>query len=624
MKQFDFVGTWWFYPSFLESPPGPWDKSGIYGDDPARNWKAAIDWMARRGLNVLVSGIPPFCKDRVYHDWGYHYVLEFRRFPEARVFTDEFIERNQSILREIFGHARRRGIKPFIHHYNFCAPVPFVKAHEEMASKMAGYTDGRKNLQDWLGYLYGNVCWNEPVYQEFMKSCFSEFLEAFPDVEGIMITPGECARCPCEKCKDRLGTLSSFVNTFVETVRLADRLPLVRAWATGLDAPWIEAFPKGVPYVIKYSVFDCIDAPPDPAIKAWVDGGHRVWISKEIKGGENAGPIAWFDPGFFRDVAANSRKLGAEGLISIDNSDAGFMGMRYRVQQLLLEMFVRYATESGRASDKEWITELEPYFGAQTAKVFRAVKLYSSVVLNVSKLAYGPTEGFTWKSAHNFAGGGRFPGTFGLKGSGGLEPPEWVRGDIGSIADAVEYLSENPWRDDVLAYVSKRGTDPVEFASGLEAKAERGLRLLEGISDADIPRKGLKELALLRTSARLAVHTISSLKQLLWGRVLYAGAKGPSSGEVRSALAEQMVVTLRDAHLHLRKQLECVLDLPHCTVDFARLMASQRYWEPSLSNRIRKLEREFVELVEELSEVLPEKPSMEPSLIHARRDSSLW
>jgi len=625
VREFDFVGTWWFYPSYLESPLGPWDKSHLYGDDPVRNWKAAIDWMARQGLNVLVSGIPPFCKDRVYHDWGYHYVLRFPDHPESTVFTKDFVEANRSRLREIFAYARRRGLKPFIHHYNFCAPVPFVKAHKELADKITLREGGRHNLQDWQEFLYGNVCWNEPVYQEYMKDCFREFLATFPDVEGIMITPGECARCACAKCRDKLATLSGFVKTFVETVEGAGRLPVVRAWATGLDAPVIKAFPKGVPYVVKYSVFDVIDSPHDPAIEPWIDAGHRVWLSKEIKGGENGGPIAWFSPKLFRDVAANSRKLGVEGLISIDNSDGGFMGMRYKVQQIPLEMFVHYA-KGGKAREKEWVDELKPCFGNHSGKVFRAVKRYSKVVLNVSKLVYSPTEGFGWKAAYHFRGPGRWPGTIGVKGRQGLHPPEWVRsGDrLGSIADAVEYLRDNPWDDDVFEHVSEGEVDPISFASGLEEEAARGVRALERIPDGEIPRRGVKELALLRTSSKLALHTISWLRHWLWARVLYAGATSPSPKEVRSKLAAEMSEELKAVHFHMRRIIECALELPHGSIDFQRYYAQQWTWALSLPSRLRKLEWEFDKVIEELSDLFPEKPSLEPSLLPVKEWQRLW
>jgi len=619
LKDFDFVGTWWFYPSFLESPPGPWEKSRAYGDDPVRNWKAAIDWMAGKGLNVLVSGIPPFCKDRVYHDWGYHYVLDFPKHRESRVFTDEFVEANRSRLKEIFAHARRRGVKPFIHHYNFCAPVPFVKAHRELAEKVLLRDDARHNLQDWQGLLYGNVCWNDPVYQDYMRGCWGEFLDKFPEVEGIMVTPGECARCACPECGDRFATLSDFVRTFVETVEGVGRLPVVRAWATGLDAPVIGAFPKGVPYVIKYSVFDVIDAPPDPAVRAWIDAGHRVWLSKEIKGGENGGPIAWFDPKFFRDVASNSRKLGAEGLISIDNSDGGFLGMRHKTQQILLEMFVRYA-KGGKAKDREWVGELEEWFGPHSENVFRAVRLYSKAILNLSKLAYSPTEGFGWRAAYHFKGPGRWPGTLGLKGRHGLHPPEWVRSrdKLGSVADVVEYLKNNAWEEGIFERVSKGQVDPVAFASRLEAAAAKGVRALEGVPEGEVPRKGLKELALLRTSSKMALHTISWVRHWLWARVMYAGATSRSPKRTRRKLAADMVRELEAVHYHLRRVMECGLELPHGSIDFQRCYASKEWWSPSLPSRVRELEREFDEVVEELSDLFSELPSLTPSLVGVR------
>ena len=123
---------WWLHPAYLEGAPGPWIPPSQFTDDPVPTWKRAIDWMADNGINIVIADIPPFWKDRIYMGWGYHYCIDFDKFPEARVFSSRFARKNRAVLNEIFTYAADKGVQPFTHHYNFCAPVPFVHAHPEL------------------------------------------------------------------------------------------------------------------------------------------------------------------------------------------------------------------------------------------------------------------------------------------------------------------------------------------------------------------------------------------------------------------------------------------------------------------------------------------------------------
>ncbi len=609
MARFKFSGTWWFYPSFLETPPGPWGGPDALDDDPVAGWKRAIEWMADNEMNFVISGIPSYRKDRVYHDWGYHYVIDFDGFPEAQVFSQEFVKKNRDKLRAIFSFARERGIAPYIHHYNFCAPVSFVRAHKEMADKIANYTDGRKSLQDRLGYIYGNVCWNEPVYQKFLMSAIREFFEKIPEAEGILITPGECAFCPCSQCRGEgpderasapVRTLSHFARTFVDTVKGAGKTPLIRTHVAGPLAAAIDKFPRDVTYVVKYSVFDCIDAPPDPAIKAWIDAGHRVWVSKEIAGGENAGPIAWLDPKFFWGVADNLEKLGVEGVISIDSCDYGYTGIPYKMLQANLLSYTHYVNHSGPYDKEVWEKHFREIFGAAAQRILEAAMLYARVPLNISKMVYGGVEGFTWQFPYHLAKNKGWPGEL---GSRQLEPPEWVLGDLLSVNEYVRYLEENEWRDDLLKHVAGERREPLAFFAEQTEAARRGEQMLAEISEDDVPERARQELRLLQASARLAVLVGEQWQHLLMGRIYYSGAKGISPEPVRRKLAKLCLDEYGKGIKAFRMQIESVLDLPQACFDFEQYTGSSRQWQLSIPNRVRLMEEELREIEEELGAI---------------------
>src|SRR5262249_24959185 len=121
----------------------------------------------------------------------------------------------------------------------------------------------------------------------------------------------------------RVATLTDFVTRFTALVRARRREPLVRAWAAGTSGPWVAAFPRGVPYLLKYSNFDVMDGGPDPALAAWVAAGHTVISSPEIGGGENGGPVPWRRPGYLPEVVRRGREAGCSGVVACINSEHG-------------------------------------------------------------------------------------------------------------------------------------------------------------------------------------------------------------------------------------------------------------------------------------------------------------
>ncbi len=446
-------GLWWYYPSFLEFPVGPWGDVRPGETSTLRLWKDCLSWLADHGINAAFLHIGPFGRDRnpavndrVRTGWGFHYVLDFKRFPEARVMDPAATARNRTLLQAICAHGRSRGVAVSTHHYNFSATRGFVAAHhDELALRPTGSKGEVRELE--LGFcdqkhaVHRHLCWNVPIYRDYMDSCWTELLEAVPDLEGILVTPGENARCPCVECvgptddplavykavPQRVATLAGFVTHFAATVRAAGRKPFVRAWAAGTTGPWMAAFPRGVPYLLKYSNFDVMDGGPDPALAAWVAAGHTVVFTPEIGGGENGGPIPWRRPGYLPEVVRLGRLAGCAGVVGVMNSEHGYLVCEHPVQYLPTILFAHAAATE--ADDTELSVAWDrSVFGPRGADVHAALAACSEIVFLLPRIVHEPDEGFTWPFPYHFVAGG-WPGSLGKV----LDAPDWAARDIATL-----------------------------------------------------------------------------------------------------------------------------------------------------------------------------------------------
>ncbi|MFQ6079211.1 MAG: hypothetical protein ACE5NJ_08775 [Thermodesulfobacteriota bacterium] len=597
-------GLWWYYPGYLESPRGPWGSYETYGDQPVRGWKRAIDWMADNGITFIITGIPPYCKDRVIHDWGYHYVLDFDKYPEARVFSSDFVANNRRKLQDIFAYAQKKGVRTYIHHYNFIAPEGFVMAHLELWEKLKqrhDYRPDRPYYADRLGFLLVHLCWHESVYKDFMISCWEEFARRFPEVTGILVTPGEFSNCTCDWCRqNRPSAIADFVEAFVQVMRTCGKDPLVRTWWSD---KYSDMLPRDVTYVVKYSVFDCIGgAGPDPLVKKWLGAGNRVWISKEITGSENGGPIVWANPCYFHEVMNTIRRLQkVDGVVGVLSPDLGAYPLVSWGQFINLVSFVHYANHDEPYDEERWEALFWEYFGSAGGKVFQAAKAISELVLGISKVIFEPKEGYTWGFFYWFKAEGRWPGSI----RANTDVPEWVRGDMATFREYLDYLDENPWDDQVVERVSRGRKNPFEFLAEITDSARRGWDLLESCRE-EIPNNRQEAFNVLLQSARMAYYTGSEWQHRLRARLYCAGASSTKDPEIRRRLAGRCLDELRDAIESLREQLGAALDLPHGFMDFnARLgLHWETFFPHSVSRRLKLMAEEYEEVEGEFREIL--------------------
>jgi len=628
---FEHRGIWYFLPSFFEYSLGPWQSQLPANPDLTRLWKQTIDWYADNGLNFIVIHLGPYGgeavpigADRIRFGWGYHYVLNFERFPEARCLDADFVKRNQAIVRQVTEYGREKGVAVYTHHYNFMAPRSFVDAHPEITHleflRQGNFVDAHGKLQCWdmRRLLYYDVCWNKPLFREFMVSCFQEYHEMFPAAAGILVTPGERARCQCIECigerrspqaakvaryqdsPAKRKTIAHFVRVFTKTLNDMGKRPLVRSWIAGVNSKWIDVLPKGVTYVTKYSVFDLTDGGPDPIVLPWIKAGHDMWLMKEITGVENAGPMVLTPPAAFDRIAANCRKLGVKGVMGVCNSEWGLLHRHRRVQHAN-ELLFANSFGKRRARPKQVCADFySGIFGKSGPTVLEAARQYMEVPFNMSRVIGSKLEGFTCEFAFHFADffGKRkgHPGTIGL----GEEPNKWLSREIVPLQRYVSYLKEHPWDDAFRAKVTGNGKDPIEFLETVTTSARQGLAGLASL-ETQIAPEAKPEMALLLNSARFARALGLQWTHWFRARLYYTGALGTASLDIRRELARKAVHEY-EAGLEALKQREPLLEeLARMKLIDPQLNLENYFRKRNLPNR---LNYELPSLKKELEQLL--------------------
>jgi hypothetical protein len=611
---FQETGIWYFYPSIFEYSLGPWQPTLPARPDLVQLWKQTLNWFADQGLSWIVLHCAPYGgeanpspikADRVRFGWGYHYTLDFQKYPEAKTFDGDFVKRNQDIVRAITDYGKQKGVDVYFHHYNFFCTQPFLAAHPEL-KRMEFLRPGNFveiNTPDGWDVNTGNeltydACWNKPLYRELLVSCWEEFFELFPSTAGMLMTPGERARCRCLHCigehpdkettaTARYGdspakrrTLASFCQTFYDTMRRLGKRPLIRSWIAGiLDAPdeWARLLPKGPIYVTKYSVFDMIDTGVDPLAKAFVDAGHETWLMKEYVGSENAGPVVMTVPRAFDQIARHCRDFGAKVVMGVDNGEHGFTYKSRRVQYLPELLWANSFGRKRRGDSEQLATQYYTrLFGPVGSQVLRAVERYSELPYQIARLMWEHTEGFTWK----------FPIPFSQIGDASLTSPEWARREIRPFAQYIDYLKTHAWDETFRARITGDGVDPLAFLEQLTESAKEGWDELVRLAP-QIPHGAKDDAGLLVSSAELTYLTGKRFGHFWRARLYAAGAASGADASVRQDLAKRAVAEFAQG-IEATQQLQPILRAIPATMGDPRLVAG--FYDGEEKMRLREIE----------------------------------
>ena len=581
MSEIEYRGFFFSCPSLLEPGPGPWMDQRIYQLAPVQGWKIIVDWMAARSCNTLITAVPSFHKDRVFGDWSYHYLLKFEKFPEAKCFSDEFVERQVETVRTICRYAKGAGIDVLLHGYNNLAPKSFVLAHQ----KLAGKHENSKGIMiahdqpDKFGFLVANVCINEPVYRDFMRCCYAGVFDAVPELSGIIITPGEHTLCQCAQCTDdpaaeavpneltgrivrpkKPGMAAEIMNVFSEAMKGLNKLAVVRAWYAEDE----KDYPEDVYYAVKYSAYDCIKgAAFDESMKIWQQRGKGLWIVKEIHG-ENAGRMVWHNQDYFPQVAENILRIeNVKGLMGFINPWWSFCQQSHRLQNVNVEAFSHFCLQG--KSKEGWdgfkkFGELAPVFK-------RALNTVADHVLSISSCLWLGGEGYTF---------GLWP-TFDAEVSDDnwwpmceqRTPPEEFRNNVFPLNKLAEYARENEWKDGWIERSVPEGErSPLQIwkenATRLEAEEKAVLCVKDRVA-----QEVSGEYQLLLCSIRIARCLSLDHYHYALAKLMYLSVSNMQDMQARKQLAQNCLQNMKKSYEFMAQCWEAQLELPHGIMDFS-------------------------------------------------------
>lgn len=572
------LGYYAYYPTLLEPAPGPWGGREIFDLHPVEAWRRILHWLKEREIDYVVAVVSPKFRDNIYHDWPFAYLCDYPDYPEARIFPSEVIEHNRSIVNEIVSYADSLGIDIYLKHFNFYAPRGFIEAHPEIREKYRrtrGAGVAGHDSCNFLNTLYGNICWNEPVYQAFMKASWAEIFAMVPGVKGLMVTPGEHNACSCALCqgtdpakaarKEAKGRmLINFITTFCKEMERLNKDSLVRTW----NVHHYEGdMPKATAWFPKYHVFDCFDAPMDPQTAALADRVDEPVHYMFVQNGENAAHSLWFKPDYWRRIGQALRQKQAGGAIIMHNIDWGMNGMTHPASQLNFEAFFRYVRNPEDPID--WRERVVSWAGAEAAPgVLTALEKMAAFPMDVTKILFLGSEGYTYGPVQpcdaEFA-----PDPWGVLARN-WTPPAWARGEVGLLKDYWEHLGEDAFVSfEMLAEkTAMRGERcPIGVMEEIIQDLKQAIALIDGLLP-DVSRELRGSVHTLAVNARMiCAHTrmlTASIKTALLIRAARCTKESERQAELALAALREHIQALNA----LKEQVSWLNAHPHDFIDY--------------------------------------------------------
>ena len=556
---------WWFFPSLLEPCDGPWGKLSDFGHDPVLTWKAIIDWAAKLKVDHLIPGIEPYQSDRVYNQWGFHYVCHFPDDPAARCFDDDTIRRNIAAIRAIAAYGREKKVGIMFHHYNLMAPERWVQEHPALQAKLDAVHDpvwGHHPRNDRLGNLVSNLCWNDPEYKAFMQRCWREVFTNIPELAGAMITAGEFSHCGCDQCTggtpvyvlqdkdspeeaargaaakairdEKRGDMSiDLIRTFTDILNEFKKETIVRTW---FMAGWVNRLPKGIDYATKYSLFDACWGGPDPVVHKWLEAGHKMWETVAIEA-ENCGPIMWHDEEWNKLTAQRNNALDIQGCIIHINVQWGHTGhiASFTASRNITRMLEGLEQPAKAGSS---LAEFRDFFGPEAGEpIFRAAKLIATFPLHMTSTVHLAREGFSFGMPPWFDGDWRWPGVL---GSPQYQPEPWANPDgLTTIYELVKAVAAKP--ASYQAVMDAPGTC-ISRCDEIAVWCQEACTILESCPTPPSP-EGRSELLTLKASAHIAALAAREYAAVLRARVAWEAVKTLPTGSPEACAAREMAAS---------------------------------------------------------------------------------
>ena len=575
---------WWFSPALLEPCDGPWGKMIQFGHDPVLAWKAIIDWAVELKVTHLIPGIEPYNTDRVYNQWGFHYVCHFPEDASARCFDRDAINRNINTIREIAAYGAEKNVKIMFHHYNLMAPENWVKAHPELYAKYEQISDpvfGEQFRNDRMGNIISNICWNDPEYRAFLDRCWNEVFKNIPELSGIMITAGEFNHCGCDICTGGIPShgfqglnaaddeafeelkkkrtqlrgdmCADLIQTFTDKMNELGKEAIVRTWVM---SEWADVLPKDIDYATKYSAFDACWGGPDPAVYKWLKTGHNMLETVCIEA-ENCGPVLWHDEKWNHVTAKINNDLNINGCIIHINMQWGHSGhiSSFTSAQNITRMLESlYPEVESRSSKEEYIN----FFGSENgADIHRAAELIANFPLHMTSIVHLASEGFSYGMPPWFDGEQRWPGVW---GTDRYEPAKWANPEnLRTVYQHIKAVEKDP--ASYKSILDSSGHDALNRCDAIAVWCQEAHQILEACHDIPSP-EARSEVRALIASAHIAEEAALEHAAVMRARIAWEAVKNSTDSEkINTEAREDAIKYYEKAIDYLNHQIPWGLEM---------------------------------------------------------------
>ena len=284
----------------------------------------SLEFIEKNGMNALVLHRNDFIDQIVYPgkyfgaDPDKHYETKFDRYNDIfrKLYKYTPTRRSgpaqrRSFFKRVLHEAAKRGIEVYIE----CKELYFPDVITELYPQLLNN---------------GAICANNPFWWEFTRDKYTEFFSEFPQVAGIIVSPGtgeskvaiNSNRCTCDYCKKATKEqwYSNVLYTMYDVISAAGRKLIVRDFvfdpsAQAEIASVMEKMPSDVALALKNTPHDYYPTYPDNPRIGNV-GNHEQWIEFDCMGQYYGWGVGMADlTEDYRRRLAYAKERGASGAI---------------------------------------------------------------------------------------------------------------------------------------------------------------------------------------------------------------------------------------------------------------------------------------------------------------------
>ena len=374
-------------------------------------WRQYIDMLAVNRYNTLTF----------WSRHPFHLMFRLAKYPRTTALSDAELERNKTFFRELFRHARDRGIDTFI--ITWCVDIiPSVIEGLDLPPHMANMRVSHAVRQE-----------SEPI-KDYFRECVKTLLRTYRDLTGIGTSASEEMAGPSELREQWV------VDTYLEGVKQSGRVvPFIHRTNMQSGKPVKEMFADKYPgqtYISwKYSNAHMYSHPRPIFHELW--GAWKDMNLDEVKitytvRNDDIHTLRWGDPEFVREYVTRMKEphvhgfyWGADGYIwgtDFQHAENAHKRWTYDFErhwyQFALWGRISYNPD---LSENTWQGHFRTRYGKAGEELCAGLKAASKIVPAVSRLFWvnydfewfpeGCLSGRGFRTINHFVDGKPMPGS---------------------------------------------------------------------------------------------------------------------------------------------------------------------------------------------------------------------